>query len=284
MSESVRQCSSIGFIRFLSGKYPSCLVIVGCILFLYTLAEPYWLKIKRVEICNSEIPDSFVGTRIVFLADLHHGPCFSIERVKSVVKMVNSLKPDIILLGGDYVHQSTQYIAPVFSVLANLKARLFKGGVLGNHDHWESAKLTRTEMKKAGITLLDNDARWIEQKGERIRIGGVGDLWEDQQFPEMTIEEVRKTDFTVLLSHNPDYFPKIRDKRIDLVLSGHTHGGQVTLFGLWAPIIPIGHRKYWRGYFRNVHSSLLVTTGVGTIFPPVRFFCRPEIMEITLKH
>jgi len=264
-------------------KYLLMLSVAGCLLLEYTLLEPHWLQTRELVIENREIPAGFDGVRILFLADIHHGPAFSIDRVDSLVKRVNALEPDIILLGGDYVNRGRQFIKPLYKSLSGLKASIFKGAVLGNHDHWESASLSRQEMEKAGITLLDNQAIWLERNGDRIRIGGVGDLWEGRQNPEVTVEGTEKRDFVILLSHNPDYFAKISGERIDLMLSGHTHGGQVTFFGLWAPIVPIENSEYSSGLFRKGDATLYVTTGVGTIIPPVRFFCPPEIVNITLR-
>ncbi|MGB9594408.1 MAG: metallophosphoesterase, partial [Anaerolineae bacterium] len=91
-------------------------------------------------------------------------------------------------------------------------------------------------------------------------------------------------DFVILLSHNPDYAERLITRDIDLMLSGHTHGGQVTLFGLWAAAVPSAYgQKYRGGFVRTEHTLVYVTTGVGTITPPVRFWARPEVVLITLE-
>ncbi|KJS18083.1 MAG: metallophosphoesterase [Peptococcaceae bacterium BRH_c4b] len=254
-------------------------------LFSYSLCEPYWLIIKRVDIDDKDIPGSFDGTKIAFISDIHHGPFFSRNRVRSLVGKVNELDPDIVILGGDYVHRDPKYIAPCFDELKNLKADTGKFGVLGNHDHWEGAALTRECMKKSEITLIDNQAGWIRKGSEKIKIGGVGEFWEDAQDIYPTIHDVKEEDFVILVSHNPDFAEKISGHYIDLVLSGHTHGGQVTLFGLWAPLVPSAYgQKYRTGMVYTKFTNVLITNGVGTITPPVRFFARPEIVLITLKH
>ena len=178
-------------------------IILLIALFTYSLCEPYWLKIKRVNITDKDIPGSFDGTKIAFISDIHHGPFFSRNRVRSLVGKVNELDPDIIILGGDYVHRDPAYIAPCFDELKNLKADTGKFGVLGNHDHWEGAALTRECMKKSEITLLDNQAGWIRKGSEKIKIGGVGELWEDAQDIYPTIHDVKEEDFVILVSHNP---------------------------------------------------------------------------------
>ena len=259
------------------------LLVTAIILLVYTFIEPYWITVKTIPIINKDIPSAFNNKKIIFISDIHHGPFLSIERVQNLVKKINSLEPDIVLLGGDYVHRDKKYIKPVFRALSRLKANLFIGGVLGNHDHWESKALTIQHMKQAGITLLDNKSQWIRINNEKIKIGGVGDLWEDVQILKNTTHDVTKKDFVLLVSHNSDYFTTIKTHSIDLVLSGHSHGGQVTLFGLWVPILPIKNTKYWKGLYKNKYSTLYITTGIGTITPPVRFFSRPEIVVFLLK-
>jgi len=260
------------------------IILLSVMLFAYTFIEPFMLEIKTVDIVSDDVPDDFVGTKIVFMSDIHHGPFFSKARLKRLVNQINSLEPDVVLLGGDYVHRDPKYIAPCFDELKELKAPLGKFGVLGNHDHWEGAQSTIINMKNAGIAHIDNKAVWIYKGESRIKIGGVGDFLEDVQDIEPTLEGVKEEDFVILVSHNPDYFEHVTTSKIDLVLSGHTHGGQVTFFGKWAPLIPSMYgQKYRTGTVQNAYSKIIISNGVGTITPPVRFFARPQINIINLK-
>ena len=257
---------------------------VALLLLAYTFIEPYWLDIKTTHINSRDIPENFNGTKIIFVSDIHHGPYFSKDRVKKLVERINELNPDIILLGGDYVHREPTYITPCFEELSKLKAKIDVFGVLGNHDHWENAELIRHEMKSAGIKEIDNKAEWLYKEGDRIKIGGVGDLMEDVQDITPTINDTKKNDFVILLSHNPDYFEKLGTDKVDLMFSGHTHGGQVTLFGFWAPLIPSTYgQKYRTGLVETVQTKILISNGIGTITPPVRFFARPQINVVILK-
>lgn len=261
------------------------IILLSVLLLSYTFIEPFLIELKTIDIKRDDIPDEFVGTKIVFISDIHHGPFFSKTRLRRLVGKINGLKPDIVLLGGDYVHRDPKYIEPCFEELKELEAPLGRFGVLGNHDHWESRDLTLKSMEDAGIMALDNRAVWINKGNGRIKIGGVGDLLEDVQDLTPTLDEVEDGDFVILLSHNPDFFEHITTPRIDLVLSGHTHGGQVTFFGRWAPLIPSRYgQKYRTGIIENEFSKLIVTNGVGTITPPVRFFARPQINVITLNN
>jgi predicted MPP superfamily phosphohydrolase len=251
---------------------------------LYAFLEPYWLTVTEVTIASADVPPAFDGLRMAFLTDIHHGPYFSLDRVRSVVRRTNALHPDLILLGGDYVHRQTRYIVPCFQVLAGLQAPLGVFGVLGNHDHWQGAVLTSQSMIEAGIEWVNNRSVWVERNGARIKIGGVGDLWEGSQNLQATVGDVLPSDWVILLSHNPDYAEQLNTDLVDLQLSGHTHGGQVTLFGLWAPLLPsTSGQKYRSGVVSTAHTVVVVSRGIGTITPPVRLFCRPEIVIVRLS-
>jgi len=259
-------------------------LLLSILLVVYILLEPHWLKVRRFTIAEPDVPPAFNGMRIVFASDIHHGPFFSADRVGKLVRRINDLEPDLILLGGDYVHRDPKYIDPSIAELAALEAPFGVFAVLGNHDHWEGAERTRKRLREAGITLIENRAEWIESGGDRIRIGGVGDLWEDTQDLGATVDDAAEYVFVILLSHNPDYVEKIASNRVDLVLSGHTHSGQVTLFGLWAPLLPSRYgQKYRSGMVETEYTRVIVSNGVGTITPPVRFWARPDILLITLK-
>jgi uncharacterized protein len=254
------------------------------LLLFYCHLETRWLKVKNLTIVSPDIPNSFVDKKFVFISDIHFGPLLSIDRVKNLVASINQLKPDFIVMGGDYVHRSRAYINPVFDELQKLQSSFGVYAVLGNHDHWEDAALTKSCMKKDGFKDCDNHSYWIRIVEDSIKIGGVGDLWEDVQIADSTIRDVKKSDFCILLSHNPDYLEHLRTDLVDLTLSGHTHGGQVTLFGLWAPLLPIrSGQKYRYGLIKSNDRQSYITSGVGTVTPPLRFFCRPEIVLITLK-
>ncbi len=263
---------------------PLLYIVAAAILIVaYTFLEPYWLTVLEVHITDPDIPPAFDGTTIAFLADIHHGPQFSRARVTHAVNRTNQLHPDIILLGGDYVFGDPSYIEPCFDELAALDAPLGIYGVLGNHDHWQGAVLTSESMIGAGIEWINNRAQWVEHSGQRIRIGGVGDLWEGSQDTAATVNDARDQDFVILVSHNPDYVETLTTTAVDLVFSGHTHGGQVTFFGLWAPFVPSQYgQKYRSGVVNTPRTTAIVSNGIGTIPPPVRFFARPEIVVVYL--
>ena len=220
---------------------------------------------------------------MALLADLHHGPFVPLSHIRRVVDLTNSLKPDLVVLCGDYVSKSARYIAPVCGELKRLEARMGRFAVLGNHDHWESAVESRIQVDRAGIELVDNRGVWLRRGGSRLRLCGVGDLWTDHQDIAAALGGAHEDDAVILLSHNPDYAEYLDDTRVGLMLSGHTHGGQVVLPGYGAPIVPSGFgSKYLGGLVQGPRCSVLVSRGIGTSGPPVRLFCRPEVVLVTL--
>lgn len=250
----------------------------------YSFIEPFWIQQKRYIITDPDIPVSFDNTRIVFLTDIHHGRFFSRLRVSNVVKLANKLNPHLTILGGDYVDGSPEYIDGCFKELGKLSAPLGVYAVLGNHDHWQGAKETREAMAAQGIHSIDNNAFWIQKNNQRIRIGGVGDHCEDVQKPEITTDKTQTGDFVLLVSHSPDYAMDLKSDKVDLILSGHTHGGQVTLFGLYAPKVPSRYGQKFRTGKEIVNSiPVLISNGIGTVQLPIRFFARPQILIIQLK-
>jgi predicted MPP superfamily phosphohydrolase len=249
----------------------------------YPFLEAKWCHIVRRTVSLPGLPSAFQGLTIALLSDTHHGPYVPIDYLRHVVEMTNNLEPDLVLLGGDYVYGDVRHIAPGIDVLANLTARIGRFAVRGNHDNREFTQTSRDALAKAKLPDLSNSGVWIERQGARLRICGVGDLWTDRQDLNAALNDANPDDTVILLSHNPDFVESIRDPRVSLVLSGHTHGGQVVIPGYGAPIVPSRFgQKYVHGLVQGPRCPVYITRGVGTISPPVRFLCRPEIVLLTL--
>ena len=255
-------------------------VIVGG---AYPFLEAKWCRVRRSTVTLPNLPRSFEGTTVAFVSDVHHGPFVPRGYVRSIVERTNALKPDLVLLGGDYCHHGPEFIAPVLEELGKLKAPMGRFAVLGNHDHWDGLEESVDGLEAAGIPLLRNSGEWVEKGRGRLRIGGVGDLWCDRPDVARALGDATDRDASILLSHNPDVAETLRDPRVGLMLSGHTHGGQVVVPLYGPPILPSAFgRKYAHGLVRGPSCSVFVSRGVGTISPPVRLFCPPEIVLITL--
>ena len=258
------------------------------------LVEPSWLRVVRLRLPLAGLPESLSGLKVAHLTDLHLGRYVSAGHLRQMVQMTNRERPDLVLLTGDYVHGSPGFIRPVFQILARLESRLGSAGVLGNHDHWEDAGESLRQMRTAGIHVLDNRRLWIGEGGlttvaapsSGLCVAGVGDLWEDKQDLDVLGDAPAEMP-RLLLSHNPDFAEghsaRAKKHQVDLILAGHTHGGQVRLPGTRSIITPSRYgSKYARGMVQGPAFPVFVSTGVGMTILPVRMLVRPEIVIFTL--
>jgi predicted MPP superfamily phosphohydrolase len=249
----------------------------------YGLFEASWVRIDRRTVPLPRLPRPFDGLTVAFLTDIHHGPYTPIEYVQAVVRTTLTLQPDLIVLGGDYSHRGGQYIAPCFEALAGLQAPLGVYGVFGNHDYWNGADETRQAMGSAGVRELTNDGVWLSRGGERFRLAGVDDLWAGRPDLDAAVGDARPDDSCLLVSHNPDLAETLRDRRVGLMLSGHTHGGQVVFPSGGAPYTSSRYgQKYLYGLVQAPVTRVFVSRGLGTTHLPVRVGSRPEINLLTL--
>jgi uncharacterized protein len=250
----------------------------------YGYAEAGGFDVTRPTIELPNLPKSFDGLRVAFLTDLHHGPYTDLPFLTSVVRTTLALNPDLILLGGDYCLRHSKYIAPVFDVLKSLSAPLGVFGVMGNHDYAHGQADTRQAMRRAGIEELTNGGSWVRRGNDRLRIAGVDDLWWGKPDADAAIGEATTSDAVLMISHNPDFCEPLRDPRVGLVLSGHTHGGQVRVPGLVNPFIPSRYGdKYSHGLVDAPASRVYVSRGLGATGLPVRYNCPPELTLLTLS-
>ena len=261
-------------------------VLLAAAFFAIAAAEARRLRIDRKELVSPDLPEEFDGARLVFVADIHAGPHFGKRRVSALIEAENQLDADVLVLGGDYVGGRLDGAEAFYPQAARLRASLGRYAVLGNHDVWEDPDAARRGLEGAGITLLENESVRVSRNGESIVIAGVEDLYTGHPDAEVAGKDLKPSDFSVLVSHNPDVFggqlPEMKGIW-DLALSGHTHGGQVTFFGSLMPLTPEWFRKRFRsGWSYQSGVPVLVSNGVGTVTAPIRFFAEPEIHVITL--
>jgi predicted MPP superfamily phosphohydrolase len=256
---------------------------------------PRRVLISRFEVPVEGLPLELDHLRIVQLSDIHHGPWLPIEVVHSIVEHTNRLHPDIVALTGDYVVNSPRYIEPVAQALSHLKPRIGSLAVLGNHDWWEGGEEVRAAFSNVGIPLIDNGRRFVtperilsEDAPAGLCIAGVGDAWEDRVDFAQALGGVPDHMPRLVLSHNPDCAEDIhllRDShRIDFMLSGHTHGGQVCFPRKKTPLLPaLRKNKYAKGLVMGPTCPVFVSRGIGTAGVPVRVGAPPEIAVFTLR-
>ncbi len=250
---------------------------------LWALAvEPQWIVVTRTAIPVAGLPAELEGTTIALVADTHHGPWTGEGFVRRVADRTAREKPDIVALAGDFVHRGARYAEPGIAPLGGIGAPLGTYAVLGNHDHWEGADAVRAALRTHGITILENAHAIVERAGARLCIAGVEELWEGAPDVGAALAGVDPEVPRVLIVHNPDFVDALAEAPgVDLVLSGHTHGGQVALPFLGPLLLP-ARRTYASGLVKLPHGLLYVTRGAGEISPPVRLGCRPEIAILTL--
>jgi predicted MPP superfamily phosphohydrolase len=243
------------------------------------------LVTETTEIAIKGLGAEFDGYRIAFLSDLHISPLVPAWWLDRAVQAALRLEPDIIALGGDFLDDDPHYIPLLANILRPLRAPDGVIGVLGNHDHYVGAGAVREQVARAGVRELYNESRMVRRGKSRLAFAGVGDLERDTIDFTAAVGDLPPSVPRVVLSHDPDVFPYWpADHRLDLMLSGHTHGGQAWLPILGPPFVPsqFGFR-YLGGLYREGEKQLYVTRGVGVSGAPFRWRCPTELSLVVLR-
>ena len=266
------------------------LVLVAML--IYPFAEPFMLEVENVTLTSGDLPADIGQLRIVYLSDIHQGAFFSQSRVNDLVKRINALNADLVLLGGDYAEDSDGAVS-FFRTLPNIHARYGVYAVMGNHDRTvpeSNLQTMQTVMIAKGITPVVNDVIPVRIGVSNIYIAGIDDV--NTGWPDLTgvAARTRAEDYVIFLSHSPEVIPdahKCADMNgrrgwFDLGLFGHTHGGQIALLGQYLGIakVPV---QYQQGWIVENRIDMLISRGVGTSVLPVRIGRRPQIHVITVK-
>ncbi|HYO62673.1 MAG TPA: metallophosphoesterase [Pyrinomonadaceae bacterium] len=245
-------------------------------------AEPYDLVVERHAIGLKRLPRELDGMRVVHLSDIHHSPFTGREQVERAVEIANSLQPDIVALTGDYISHEREYAAPCAEMLGKLKARRGVYAVLGNHDNWVDAPLITDLFRLAGIHVLNTEGLRYGDGGASFWLAGVNDTMVGLEDLPLALAGSRADEMKLLLAHNPIILRRAARAGVDLVLAGHTHGGQVTWRSERSASGRV-RRRILRGLGRRGETQIYVTRGVGTVVLPVRYGCRPEVSLLTLR-
>ena len=222
--------------------------------------------------------------RIVFGADFHAGPITDRGFLVAACQALAAAHPDVLLLGGDFVDVTAKQAGWLARSLADIPAPFGKCAVLGNHDWWTEPLVIQHALEDAGIAVLTNRNLRLRPPFDWVWICGLDDHLSGAHDPESAFQGAEGC--RVVLMHSPSSLLDIADRRFDLALCGHTHGGQIALPGGRAVILPEGplSRRYPRGRFElSGGGTLLVTTGIGFTGLPVRFFADPEILVCHLQ-
>lgn len=295
-----------------SKKQVAAVILLAIFVSLIALGYSYFIEPRRLVIKSSEIriakwDRAFDGLKVLAISDIHGGSNGVDEvKIRRLVELTNAQQPDLIVLLGDYVSQTgprgtdgrralKMPIETIASNLRGLKASLGVFAVLGNHDGWHGDAEIADALSAAGIRVLNGDIAIVERNGGKLRILGLKDqmnikTWEP--FNDSARQLLAPTEGqgdVLVLEHSPDVAPIINgpvpiSKDLRLMLSGHTHGGQVWLPILGRPIVPSGYgQKFAAGHTKENGLDIFVTTGVGTSILPFRFMVPPEIAVLTIR-
>jgi len=258
---------------------------VSSLLFGYPVViERNRVMVNRYRIPVPHLPEPFRGFTLVHLTDIHYGPLVSLHMVRQIVGQANRLKKDAVVCTGDYVHERNKrdQIDRVGPVLSELTARSGVYSVLGNHDHWADPERSRYWLKRSGQDL-SHRLRAVERGRDRIWLAGAGDLWEDHEPLDRLLGRIPPEDCRIVLAHNPDTADTDYEGRVDLMICGHTHGGQVNIPFIGPPVLPVKNKDYSSGLKSSPRGTrVFISKGLGWSICPVRFNCLPEIAVLEL--
>ena len=270
--------------QFLNGLIAAPLVALSAGAAYSRLIEPYNYWISENDIFIRDLPPAFEGFRITQLTDIHHSRILGISEVRRVVSLAQQTKPDMFVLTGDYSTSYRRYIEPCAEALAALSAPEGVWAVLGNHDHYTDPELTTRALERNHIAVLNNARTTLRRASDALQLSGIDDwTWNATDWARAFSGLDVKTP-TILLSHQPTVLDLEQTQNVSLIVSGHTHGGQINFPLLGAPASHFTKDlKYARGLFRRGETQLYVSSGTGVIGLPLRFGVRPEIAVLRLS-
>ncbi len=268
------------------------------LLIVASAAITHFIKATTLEIEFDDLPASFDGYKVAVIADLHLGLYTKEKQISRLYNVLDEQNPDIVVIVGDHIysapgafgHYNPKNLEIIKSVFSKISSKYPTYAVNGNHDNKENKDDIIAATIESGVVFLDNQYTWLTNANnieERIYISGVGDLDTDMVDFTSALEDVDKNDFSIMLSHNPSVIGLAtnsgnpsHDTYIDLMLAGHTHGGQINLGSVMDSMFEPGH-KY--GLKRYNNTELYVTSGVGVVLLPIRFNAPAEVAFITLR-
>lgn len=234
--------------------------------------------VKEVEVRLKNLPPALEGLRIAQISDMHVDSAWKVRQFSGIVAAINSARPDLLLVTGDLLDPGITCIPEMEALTAGMKPRLGVFGVLGNHEYYYGLDGALECYKAFGIKLLKNAAQDLGD----LRLIGFGDIHTEHMTREDVtgiLERHKDGKFTILMSHQPVFYPEIAAAGDYLVFSGHTHKGQIFPFHIFTRLF----YKYFYGLYRINNSVFYVTSGSGTWGPPLRWLAPAEIPVITLK-
>ncbi|WP_010238564.1 metallophosphoesterase [Clostridium arbusti] len=252
---------------------------------VWSLLEAQVVRINTINFRSKKVNNRM---KIVFLSDLHYGDYYFKYRLKNIVNKVNSLNADLVILGGDYlfVEKNTKFRRAIldkfFEEISMIKSKHGIVAVLGNHEYYlgKNLELLLETMEDQRINLLKNKTYSLDIGNTTILLHGVDDLRNGQV--QISDSQINDQYLNIIISHNPDFFEEY-NINFDIGLSGHTHGGQINFFGLYAPVTESNYgQKFIKTINTKGNSTIITSKGIGCSTLPIRFFATPEIIELVV--
>jgi len=257
--------------------------------FVYSRALERHLTLVEGDVAIAGLPAGFDGARVLLITDVHLGPFLSPPALERVFARLLSADPDLVLLGGDLTTAKIDEFPAGAAAFRSLRAPLGVFAVLGNHDHYTGhPERLRGLLADCGVRVLHNSAVSLETPGgpdgdpARLVVAGIDDLHAGSPDLDAALAQASPGAPVVLLSHNPDVVFGAARRGVRLVLSGHTHGGQIRIPGL-PVLVRMSRYRLDEGHYVAGATHLIVSRGLGVTGLPVRLFCPPEAVLITLR-
>ncbi|MBY7006871.1 metallophosphoesterase [Clostridium botulinum] len=260
-------------------------------IFAYSIyVEPNLLSVRNIEINNSSNIKNEDTIKIAQISDIHLGEYYTIDKLEKLVNKVNSQNADIIVFTGDLFDNVSKFedTSKVAPILKKLNAKIGKYAIYGNHDYGGGAKnIYKNVMEDSGFKILVNDQANVKlDSGKTISILGLDDALLGNPDVEKTARNIKESNYNLLLLHEPDLSDKFVSYNIDLILAGHSHGGQVKIPFLGEIVTPPLAEKYKDGLYNlntQRNTQLYVNSGIGNTKMPFRFINVPEVSIFEIK-
>lgn len=245
--------------------------------------DVYDIEITKHEVFIDDLPPAFDGYRIAFLTDTHVASFMRRGFYREAVARTMAFDPDLVLLGGDFVSFERHIPLMAEVLLTGLSARDGVYAVPGNHDYWADVDKVIAAMTARGVEFIVNRSIVITRSGASIALAGIDEIYRGTPDVEAAFARVDDAKPCLVLSHHPDIVELVANRRVDLMVCGHTHGGQIRFPFFGAVVVPSKHEgRYAAGFHRVGRALMYVSRGIGAI-PPLRILCKPEIATFVLR-
>jgi predicted MPP superfamily phosphohydrolase len=273
----------------------SAVAITGCVSGIVT-RKNVEITHRTIELPN--LPPAFKGLTITLASDIHSSPYMSLQDMQEIAKLINDLKSDVILLPGDFVTSHKNELPPVIEALSVLHAPMGVYATTGNHEYYVDPDGVSEGIESIGIRMMRNENFALEKDGQKLYLLGLDDINDNDIIPytegksaphiEALFRGLPDNAASILMCHKPYRFDEFAKTNMGIMLSGHTHGGQIVLGRIGGTVLSLSSiaSKYVEGHFEitsgTKRSQMYVSRGLGTVALPMRFNCPPEITKITL--